>query len=167
MGSYRRDDYQDPETFVKGLIAVLARYPESVMVEVTDQARGIPSKLKWPPSLAEVVEACDKAMAPLERQRRRDEVFGQRREAIAPPSRKRETIEEMCARNDDIDYWLNPARRSEHPPDPLGAGRKPWEPRSLKQLAAEVGKTLTDEEIEAIPNDPEHQWKKLKWQTKP
>ena len=69
---------------------------------------------------------------------------------------------DLAIRNDANAYWLDPARKADHPADPFHAQRKPWVPRPLKELAAEVGKTITDEEISRLPNNPPDLWKKLK-----
>lgn len=60
IGLYRRQDVIDPETYIAGLAAVLAEYPESVIEFVTDPRTGIARRLKWLPSIAEVAEACDR-----------------------------------------------------------------------------------------------------------
>jgi hypothetical protein len=59
FGCYRRDDAHDPDTYAAAISAVLAEYPESVVRYVTDPRTGIPRKLKFLPSVAEVAEACD------------------------------------------------------------------------------------------------------------
>lgn len=59
MSAYRRDDYADPVAFVTQLGAVLERYPADIVKHVTDPYTGLQRTLKFPPSIAEVVEACD------------------------------------------------------------------------------------------------------------
>jgi hypothetical protein len=59
------------------------RYPEEVVVAVTEPATGIPAKLKWPPSIAEVVAECDSELAPMLRQLYRDQVTYDRKARIA------------------------------------------------------------------------------------
>jgi hypothetical protein len=56
---YRRDDANDPEMYVMAIAAVLGQYPRSIVEYATDPRSGLPSKLKWPPSAAEVTEFCD------------------------------------------------------------------------------------------------------------
>jgi hypothetical protein len=65
LGCYRVGDANDPEIYVTAVIAVLSRYPIEVIRKVTDPAIGLPSESKWLPSVAEVREACDKALKPL------------------------------------------------------------------------------------------------------
>jgi hypothetical protein len=74
LGCYRRSDVGDPEIFTRAVIAVFMRYPESVVVPVTEPATGLPAKLKWLPSIAEIREACERAMEPILRQRERERI---------------------------------------------------------------------------------------------
>jgi hypothetical protein len=41
--------------------ALLSEYPECVVQAVCHPVHGIAGKNKWPPSIAEIVEACEKA----------------------------------------------------------------------------------------------------------
>lgn len=56
--------------FVTQLGAILERYPDEVVEYVTDPMTGIQRKVKFPPSIAEVVEACDERVAVVERHKR-------------------------------------------------------------------------------------------------
>lgn len=58
MSSYRKADYHDPEGFIATLGALLEQYDPAIVEYVTDPLTGIQRRLKWPPSPAEVVEAC-------------------------------------------------------------------------------------------------------------
>jgi hypothetical protein len=69
-GCYRDNSASDPETFLTAAAAVLSRFPPEVTATV---AVRLPESTKWLPSVAEIVEACDKAMQPLLAKRRRDE----------------------------------------------------------------------------------------------
>jgi hypothetical protein len=59
LGCYRTGDANDPETYVAAITAILARYPERVITEVTHPATGLPKKKSWLPSVKEVSDACD------------------------------------------------------------------------------------------------------------
>ena len=61
FGSYRRDDFADPESFLVQLGMVLERYPDNVIEAVTGPLTGIQRECKFPPSIAEFVEFCDDA----------------------------------------------------------------------------------------------------------
>lgn len=58
FSAYRRDEWQDPEGFIVQLGLNLEKFPQEVVEYVTDPVTGIQTRSKWPPSLAEVVEAC-------------------------------------------------------------------------------------------------------------
>ena len=59
FGCYRKDDAHDPDTYAAAISAVLAEYPEGVVRYVTDPRTGLPRKMKFLPSVAEVSEACE------------------------------------------------------------------------------------------------------------
>ena len=65
LGCYRASETSDPEMFMAGVAGVLASYPEAIARQVCDPRSGLPAHSKWLPSIAEVREACDRAMAPL------------------------------------------------------------------------------------------------------
>ena len=59
LGSYRRDDFADPESYAVQLGMVLERYDDKVIEAVTSPATGIQRNCKFPPSIAEFVEFID------------------------------------------------------------------------------------------------------------
>lgn len=59
LGCYRVGDANDPEVYVAAVVSVLCRYPSEVISDVTEPATGLPSKLKWLPSISEVRQECD------------------------------------------------------------------------------------------------------------
>jgi hypothetical protein len=99
VGCYRREDFSDPEIAFRAFVSVLARYPEDIVIKVTEPATGIPSKLKWPPSIAEVVDACNEAMAPILREfDRKMTAYRQARLLAPPPPGPKMTVAEMEAK---------------------------------------------------------------------
>lgn len=58
MSSYRKADYHDPEGFIATVGAILEQYSPEIVEYVTDPTTGIQRRCKWPPSPAEIVEAC-------------------------------------------------------------------------------------------------------------
>jgi hypothetical protein len=58
MGSYRKSDYHNVQTFIATLTEILAQYPPEIVEYVTDPKTGLQRRLKFPPTPAEVVEAC-------------------------------------------------------------------------------------------------------------
>lgn len=65
FGCYRKQEANDPEIYVAAVTAVLSEYPQPVIETVTDPRSGLPSRLKWLPSVAEVREECERYMWPL------------------------------------------------------------------------------------------------------
>lgn len=59
LGCYRTGDANDPESYITAVISVLARYPIGIIRDVTEPATGLPSRLKWLPTIAEIREECD------------------------------------------------------------------------------------------------------------
>jgi hypothetical protein len=141
VGCYRKDDAGDPEVFARAVVAVLMRYPAEVVVQVTEPATGLPSKLKWLPAIAEIVEACDASMAPILRQRERERVEEARKRALPPPPvASKPTREELAAKYPGL---IGRAAAT----DLRARGFRP-----LAELAAECG--VTQEQIDALPNAP-------------
>lgn len=65
LSCYRTGDANDPDTYVAAVAATLSRFPMEVITEVTHPASGLPTKLKWLPSVQEVYEACMSAWEPI------------------------------------------------------------------------------------------------------
>jgi hypothetical protein len=59
---YPRNEANNPEIFIAGATAMLANYPEAVVSRVCDPVRGLPSKSKWLPAIAEIRAACEAEM---------------------------------------------------------------------------------------------------------
>lgn len=59
FGCYRKADANDPEIYTMAVAATLAEYSPEVIEFVTDPRTGLPAKLKWLPTVAEVREACE------------------------------------------------------------------------------------------------------------
>lgn len=70
-GAYRSSDVDDPQVFLANTVAVLTGYTEEVASAVCHPRTGIQRRLKWPPSVAELVEACDKEAGELANRERR------------------------------------------------------------------------------------------------
>lgn len=67
LGCYRTGDANDPNTYVAAITAVLSRYPERVVIDVTNpkNAASLPNQKTWLPSVKEVFDACEAAIAPI------------------------------------------------------------------------------------------------------
>ena len=59
LGSYRKDDFADPDSYLVQLGMVLERYPDKIIDAVTSPVTGIQRTCKFPPSIAEFVEFID------------------------------------------------------------------------------------------------------------
>lgn len=64
LGCYRKGEAADPEVYVASVATVLTRYPETIVRKVTHPVDGLPGKLNWLPTVAEVRSACDAEMKP-------------------------------------------------------------------------------------------------------
>jgi hypothetical protein len=141
IGCYRRDDVADPQVFGRAIVAVLMRYPEEVVVSVTEPATGLPSRLKWLPSIAEIVDACDARMEPILRRCERERLDEERRRALCAPMQPKQTKEELAAKYPGL-----------FPKKDAPAGQRASGFRTLAEIAAEAG--VTQEQIAALPNAP-------------
>ena len=63
LGCFRTGDANDPEIYITAVIAVLCSYDADIVRRVTSPTIGLPSRLKWLPSVAEVREECDRLVA--------------------------------------------------------------------------------------------------------
>lgn len=59
LGCYRTGDANDPEVYAAAIIAVLSDYSLEVMRLVCDPRCGLPSRVSWLPTVAEVKSACN------------------------------------------------------------------------------------------------------------
>ena len=85
FSAYRRDDFADPEGFVAQLGVILCDFSEEVVTYVTSPKTGLQRRSKWPPTISEILEACEGHQLHLERLRHRRPLVEQR---LPPPSRK-------------------------------------------------------------------------------
>jgi hypothetical protein len=79
FSAYRVDQFADPEGFKTQLGAVLEQYPDEVITYVCDpRSGGIQRRLKWPPTISEMVDACDEHRSFLEKLRKQRPAFKER-----------------------------------------------------------------------------------------
>jgi hypothetical protein len=78
FGSYRIDQYAEPESFKVSLGAVLEQYPNEVITYVCDPRTGIQRRCKFPPTISEMVESCDDHREFLAKQRAPRPAFKER-----------------------------------------------------------------------------------------
>jgi len=58
LAGYRKADYHNPEGFMTQVAMNLMKFPKEVIEYVSAPETGIQTRLQWPPSLAEIVDAC-------------------------------------------------------------------------------------------------------------
>jgi hypothetical protein len=58
-GCYRQSEIADPMIFNEAALRIMCNYPVDILKAVTDPAAGLPAKLKWFPSLAELKKALE------------------------------------------------------------------------------------------------------------
>lgn len=85
FSAYRRDDYADPDSFVLQLGLVLEPYADEVIDYVCSPRTGIQRRCKFPPAIAEVVEACEAEATAVETRRRYASIPKPEFKRLAPP----------------------------------------------------------------------------------
>lgn len=86
LSCYRKGDAADPEVFYAAVVTVLGAYPEEVVRQVTHPLDGIPGRIQWLPSIAEIKSACDALMQPFYDRAKRDLEERQKQALLAPPA---------------------------------------------------------------------------------
>ena len=84
FGCYPAGSANDPEMFITAAAAMLASYPELVVERVCDPIRGLPSKNKFLPAIAEIREACEREMIWHDAVERRDRDRAHTRKVLEP-----------------------------------------------------------------------------------
>lgn len=126
FSGYRKDQFSDPEGYSDSLEMVLGQYPDDVILAITDPRTGVQSRCKWPPTIAEIIEAANGQMQ--DRARRiRLENWGKPKEpkAIESPRETRPTYGELKVKYGD-NWGLN-ASAPKQPPRTLEQIQKSWE----------------------------------------
>jgi hypothetical protein len=62
FGCYRKGEANDPDVYTAAVAAILAEYPPEIVDFVCDPRTGLPRRLKWLPTVAEIAEACERRM---------------------------------------------------------------------------------------------------------
>jgi hypothetical protein len=97
FSAYRADQYSDPEGYMASLGMVLEQYPDAVALYITDPRTGIQRHCKWPPSISEIVAACDEHHQYLNRCEQ-FRTWGNKPAQIEGPAEERPTLEELKAK---------------------------------------------------------------------
>lgn len=59
FSAYRASDFADPDGFAVQLAAILCEFSEEVVMYVTSPRTGMQRRSKWPPTISEVLTACE------------------------------------------------------------------------------------------------------------
>jgi len=59
FSAYRAADYADPKGFAVQLCSILSEFSEEVVLYITSPRTGIQRRSKWPPTISEVLQACE------------------------------------------------------------------------------------------------------------
>jgi hypothetical protein len=95
FSAYRADQYADPDGFMTSLGMVLEQYSDEVVLYVTNPRTGVQRRSVWPPSIAEVVSACDARHAELHRRKRYENWGRNNNQQLEGPKLKRPSHEEL------------------------------------------------------------------------
>jgi hypothetical protein len=125
LGCYRTGDANDPEAYISAVVSVLARYPIGIIREVTEPATGLPARLKWLPTIAEIREECEiLAQRELRKVQREQQIRAQleyRDQLQIPDMRPRKTYEQLVEECHAIGLMIGP--KAKQPVD-MGAFRQ-------------------------------------------
>jgi hypothetical protein len=108
FSAYRRDDFAEPELFLTQLGAVLEKYSDVIVNQVTNPYTGIQRQSKFPPTIAEVVDLCDYEVERADRLKRYAAMRPEPRPGRAPA----ESFANVFMASDHPEYaaWAEKAR---------------------------------------------------------
>jgi len=112
FSAYRADSYgsdDHAEGYKANLKAVLGQYPDEVIIHISDPRTGVQRACKWPPTVAEIVCACEVQMQHLAKLKRLQN-WGSRNEVplLDAPREERPTYEDLKAKYGE-NWGLTPA----------------------------------------------------------
>jgi len=143
LGCYRTGDANDPETYISAVVSVLSRYEIEIIKTVTEPATGLPAKLKWLPSIAEIREECDILAARkrrvIERENQIREQLEARKTLQITDGRPRKTYEQLQAELAEVGIFIGKDRNG---------------PKAMKVEDFQHKYGITKEQWDAIPNAP-------------
>lgn len=150
LGSYRKIEAEDPKIFAATLAAILSRYPDDVIIAVTDPAGQYRLGWKFPPDPPEVHDACEKALEKAlmpQRQAEAREAEQTRRAALIEERRQwQEAQKAIDIGRIDKAHERYRRDKAQHDLDRQDFGRaKPrWEPRPVGTIQP-IGPELADD----------------------
>jgi hypothetical protein len=117
FSAFRSDQYSDPEGYLASLGMVLEQYPDDVIVYISDPRTGVQRACKWPPTISEIVEACDRRMQEQARTRRLKNWGKNEVPALEAPREDRPTYEALKEKYGE-NFGLDPAGAKPPPRKP-------------------------------------------------
>ena len=152
LSCYRQGEASDPEAYVTAICAVLTYYPEPVVRKVTHPLHGIPGKLKWLPSIAEVKAACDAEVEPIRVQQAAEERIRRTNAMLRENSAELPENRERAVRR-----WFDEIR-----PSMIPAAKKTETADQAKARLLELS-GMSQADFDAIPDaKPQSKFEKLK-----
>ena len=92
LGCFRKIDAADVDVYTRAVVATLASYPAFAAQAACDPLRGLPSRLKWSPSIAELRQACERELEPLRQDAARRARAAQCRRSPPRPEAERQRV---------------------------------------------------------------------------
>ena len=120
LDCWRTGGANNPETFVTAVASTLARYPDQVIYDVTDPRSGLPAQLTWMPSIKEVFDACERALAPIRDQIEREKRIAEQMEArrLEDEARATKPTYDQLKAKYGPDWGISNATKAKGPPTP-------------------------------------------------
>jgi hypothetical protein len=97
-------DVLEPKVFIAGIVAILAEYPPMLHAAAV-APNGIPKRIKYLRSLAEIEELCRDLYEPIARRITRDAIASQPKQIL-----RRRTAEEQAKIDAQVEAWRNSRR---------------------------------------------------------
>ena len=89
LGCYRSGDANDPDVYIAAVVRVLSGYPLDVVQRAIDPLTGIPSRMKWLPTIPEIRTQCE-------------EIHGIQRRIKEYEERSKQQLQERAARETSL-----------------------------------------------------------------
>jgi hypothetical protein len=97
FAQYRKDDAHNPEVYAASVAVLFSDYPDDALFVACDPRTGIPGKIKWLPTIAEIKEFLEALMAERHRMAQRQQEAQARADAPEPePVRRFKSYRPNC-----------------------------------------------------------------------
>lgn len=117
FSAYRTDQYADPDGFMASLGLVFSQYPDDVIEYVCDPRTGVQRGQKFPPTISEIVEACDARISDMKRRERYQNWGKNEAPLLEGPREERPTYDQLKAKYGP-DWGITVAEQKRGPPVP-------------------------------------------------